>query len=215
MPNYQNGQIYKIISFDNPDICYIGSTTQSLCKRFGGHVANYRTYLKGGKKYTTACKICCYPDARIYLIESYNCSNRNELERREGEIIKEYQKNETLENPVNMVIAGRTNKEWRIDNQNEIKIRTKHYRENNKDEIKEYKKQYYKDNQEKIKELKKQYHINNKEKIKEKTKQYKIDNKEELKEKRKIKVNCEYCNSYVRKQDIRAHQRSKKCQSFQ
>ena len=202
MPNYQNGQIYKIISFDNPDICYIGSTTQTLAMRMGGHRRCYNTYLKVGKtnKYTTSCKICCYPDAHIYLIESYSCDNKNELERREGEIIKQYTKDNELENPVNFNIAGRTSKEWKDDN---------------KEKHKEYQKQYHINNSEKLKERNKQYQINNKETIKEQKKQYYHNNKETIKEKRKIKVNCEYCNSYVRKQDIRAHQQSKKCQSFQ
>ena len=34
MPNYQNGKIYKITS---GDLIYIGSTTQSLAKRWGDH----------------------------------------------------------------------------------------------------------------------------------------------------------------------------------
>ena len=187
MPNYQNGKIYKIISFDNPDICYIGSTVQTLCKRFGGHVANYKQYLKADKtkKYTTSCKMVCYPDARIYLIEQYPCDNKSELERREGQIIKEYMKDDDLENPVNCFIAGRTKKEYYIDNQNEIKERTKHY------------------------------HINNYDKVKERVKQYHINNKETINEKRKIKVNCEYCDKCVRKQDIKRHHRTIRCQSFQ
>ena len=73
MPEYKNGKIYKIVSNHMPDTCYIGSTTQTLCKRFGGHRSDYKQYLKADKtkKYTSACKMVCYPDARIYLIEQY------------------------------------------------------------------------------------------------------------------------------------------------
>ena len=140
MPDYSNGKIYKIISNHMPDTCYIGSTTQTLCKRFGGHVASYKQYLKVGKtrKYTTSCKLVCYPDAKIYLIEEYPCDNKSQLERREGEIIKDYQKNESLENPVNMVIAGRTQKEYRENNKEKKIEQNKHYYENNKAKMKEY-----------------------------------------------------------------------------
>ena len=200
MPEYKNGKIYKIISNHMPDTCYIGSTTQSLCKRFGAHRRCYKQYLRDGTKYTSACKMVCYPDAKIYLIESYNCSNRNELEKREGEIMKKFMKDESLENPVNMVIAGRTSKEYYVDNQNEIK---------------EQQKQYYKDNQEKIKEHKKQYRDNNKNKVKEQQKKHYDNNKDIINTKRKIKVNCEYCNSCVRKCDIPRHHRTMRCQSFQ
>ena len=185
MPEYKNGKIYKIVSNHMPDTCYIGSTIQPLCKRFGGHRSDYRKHLKGGKKYMTSFKLVCYPDARVYLIESYACNNKNELERREGEIIKEYMKNYDLENPVNKAIAGRTGKEYYVDNKEKINEKKKQYYDNNKDEILEHHKQYY------------------------------HNNKKEINERRKIKVNCEYCNLCIRKEDIRAHQRSKKCQSFQ
>ena len=37
MPNYQNGKVYSIRSHSRPDLVYVGSTTQPLSKRFGGH----------------------------------------------------------------------------------------------------------------------------------------------------------------------------------
>ena len=43
MPNYQNGKIYKIHSYQTDDI-YIGSTTNTLSRRFSEH--KYRN-LKG------------------------------------------------------------------------------------------------------------------------------------------------------------------------
>ena len=201
MPNYQNGQIYKIISNHLPDTCYIGSTTQSLATRLGGHRRDYKKYLNGTLKHMiTSSKICCYPDAKTYLIEDYPCNNKKELERREGEIMKEYMKNDDLEDVVNRVIVGRTKKEYYIDNQ-EI--------------IVEKKKQYEEDNKEKITERRKRYYINNKEKIAERDRQYRINNKDKILERIKIKVDCEYCKSYITKAHIRRHQQSKKCQACQ
>ena len=37
MPNYSNGKIYSIRFYDNDKLLYIGSTTQILAVRFGGH----------------------------------------------------------------------------------------------------------------------------------------------------------------------------------
>lgn len=37
MPDYSNGKIYTIRCYSNPNHIYVGSTTQPLSKRFGGH----------------------------------------------------------------------------------------------------------------------------------------------------------------------------------
>ena len=43
MPNYQNGKIYKLVN-DLDDQIYIGSTTQSLAVRKGGHKRDSRRH---------------------------------------------------------------------------------------------------------------------------------------------------------------------------
>ena len=69
MPNYKNGKIYKITSQDK---LYIGSTTQSLSQRLGGH--------KADNKFTTSLyHFVYYPDCQITLIETYPCNSREEL----------------------------------------------------------------------------------------------------------------------------------------
>ena len=47
-----------------------------------------------------------------------------------------------------------------------------------------------------------------------KDKKYKEKNKEKFKELRKIKINCTNCNSLIIKNNIHAHMKTKKCQSF-
>ena len=112
MPNYENGQIYMIWS-PHTDKVYIGSTTQPLHKRFHDHKHNHALYRR-----TTANKIidCC--DAKIELIEDYPCANKAELNRREGEIMRE-------RNCVNRRVAGRTVAEGREDNKARIAERKK------------------------------------------------------------------------------------------
>ncbi|NDG13840.1 MAG: hypothetical protein EB124_11920 [Betaproteobacteria bacterium] len=73
MTNYKNGKIYKITSGDK---LYIGSTTQSLSQRLGGH--------RAANKFTNSNYNFVYnPDCQITLIELYPCNSREELLMRE------------------------------------------------------------------------------------------------------------------------------------
>ena len=71
MVNYNNGKIYKIIN-ENNEIIYIGSTCEIyLSKRYAKH--NYKS-----------------PNNKIILIENYSCNSKEELRKREQEVIEEY-----------------------------------------------------------------------------------------------------------------------------
>ena len=157
MVNYQNGKIYKIESFIGNCI-YYGSTCQLLCQRMAKHRTIYRCEPHSN---ITSKQVLEYPDAKIYLVELYPCNSKEELLRREGYYIKN-------NDCVNKCVAGRTLKEYYVDNKERLKL----YRENNKESITQKHKEYYIGNKEKIK-LK---NIKNKEKIKlRKTKQYTCD----------------------------------------
>jgi len=160
MPDYQNAKIYKLWSPQGNEI-YIGSTTQSLAVRKAKHKSklNCRSRILFQK----------YDDVRIELIEEYPCKNRMELNKQEGEHIRN-------NDCINKVIAGRTHKEYREDNKEQIK----EYRENNKEQIYERKKEYYEKNKEQIKERNKEYYENNREKIRQKNKEYYEDNKQKV-----------------------------------
>jgi len=161
MPNYQNGKIYSIRSYQT-DMIYIGSTCQSLAVRKGAHKQNYQRYQNGKGNYVTSFEIIKYDDAYIELVEAYPCNNRYELCRREGELIRE------MDNVINKRIAGRTHKEWREDN----KEYNKEYYEANKDKISEQMKQWREDNKDKQRELNKQYYEANKDNLREQRKVY-------------------------------------------
>ena len=166
MPHYNQGKIYSIRSLSRPDLVYIGSTSQSLAKRYGQH--------KLPSNKVTSSQIIALGDSYIELVEEYKCDNKNQLQRREGEIIRST-------DCVNKVIPGRTTTEYRIDNADKYKQyyidnidRIKQYRIDNLDKSKETRKKYYIDNADKIK----QYYIDNADKIK----QYRIDNLDKLKQ---------------------------------
>jgi hypothetical protein len=142
MPNYQNGKIYSIRSRSCADLVYVGSTTQSLSKRFGKH--------KTASNPTSSKQIINIGDAYIELIEEYACDNKMQLERREGQIMR------TMD-CVNTRIEGRTDAEYRQDNQESIRSKMKQYRQDNKEYIASRNKQYNQANKEEIAAKGKQY----------------------------------------------------------
>ena len=160
-PDYSNAKIYKIVS-DKTDKVYIGSSIQELCKRFNSHMCEYRKWKNGKYHYVTSFEILQYGDARIELIEEYECKTEEDLLKREGEIMKEY------DNRVNKVIAGRTREQWREANKEKIAERVKEYREANKERIAQYQKEHYEANKERIAQYQKEYDEARKEKRKQK-----------------------------------------------
>ncbi len=145
MPNYQNGKVYRIFSFETDDE-YYGSTIETLSVRMAKHRYNYKKYKNGQGGFCTAFKILEYESARIELVEYFPCNTKEELLQREGFYIRN-------NNCVNKCIAGRTLKEYRETNKDKIK----EYRETNKDKTKEYNKEYYETNKEKLNEYQKEY----------------------------------------------------------
>ena len=181
---YNTAMIYSIRS-PHTENYYIGSTTQILCKRFGDHKTKYKGYLKGTGCFITSFKILKLGDAYIELLEEVNCENRNQLEKREGELIREHKNN-----CVNKSIAGRTQKEYKIDNIDKTK-------------------QYGIDNKDKIKQQSKQYRIDNKELISDKKQQYYIDNIESIKAQKTQPYNC-LCGSTIQLNEKARHNKTAK-----
>ena len=129
---YHSGKIYTIRSH-RTDKYYIGSTCSPLHKRLYQHKLQYRMFQAGKFCLVTSFEIIKFDDCYIELYENYKCNNRNELTKREGEIIRLLKTD-----VVNIRIAGRTKKEYRADNKEKIIEINKEYRANNKDKIKEY-----------------------------------------------------------------------------
>jgi len=185
---YNHSKIYKICS-NKTDKIYIGSTTQILAKRLHEHVKHYKHYLKTNTKYITSIEIIKLEDYYIVLIEECNYNNKQQLLKREGEIIKL-----NINNVVNMLIAGRTKEEYYNDN---------------KEHILEYHNQYNNDNKEYILERQRQYNIDNKEKRAECDKQYRNDNKEKIKERKNKPFTC-VCGAIIKTDYKSQHNKTNK-----
>ncbi len=123
---YKNGKIYTIRCKNDDSFIYVGSTIQPLFKRWHQHKK-----VLNNEKYNN---ILLYQKIRetniedwfIELYEEFSCENKEQLIKREGQIIREI-------GTLNKLIAGRTKKEYNEDNKDKIAEQKKEYRELNKE----------------------------------------------------------------------------------
>ena len=234
---FQHGKIYTIRSNITP-LIYVGSTRQRLLSsRMTGHRSKFKAYKNGEYGYCASFDILDIDEnAYIELYERYPCDSKEELEKREGEVIRSL-------DCVNKRVAGRTKEEYRednkehikqykkqyyVNNKDEIAAKSKQYRENNKENIKTRAKEYYEDNKEQIKAKSKQYRTKNKDKISAREKEYRtknkdkiaarkkqyyIENKDKISAREKEKFECE-CGSTIRCSDKARHMKSKKHREY-
>ena len=188
--DYLQGKVYKVTNDYNEDV-YVGSTCDTLAKRFSKHKQNARDPVCMERPFYKLINEIGFERFRIELICDCPCEDKYELRQKEGEYIREI-------GTLNKVIAGRTVKMYRLDNSHIIKPRqneyNKHYKENNKEKLLEYQKEYHQKNQEK------------------KNTQSKLNyekNKLLINEKRKEKIECS-CGCMIRKDGMKEHIQSKK-----
>jgi len=117
MEKYKKSKIYTIRS-PNTDKFYIGSTIQYLCQRFASHKS---------RLYTSSKIIFDYGDAYVELLENFPCNNKEELNKREGELIRHYK-----DNCINQNMAGRTPKEYVKEKKDKINEYNRKRYQNNK-----------------------------------------------------------------------------------
>lgn len=181
---YNDSKIYKICSSCTNDV-YIGSTyDKTLARRMAQHKGNYRQFQNGKYHYVSSFEIIKYNDAHIVLIESYNCSNRDELRAREEYWRKQFP------NAINDRRCFRSTE----DDKNDRKIISKKTYQRNKDTILQKQKQYRENNVELIKKRKKEYAEKNKDKIKAHYSE---------------KIFCDTCCLIGRKGDLARHEKTK------
>ena len=202
--------IYPINSIDENDIYY--GSTNNINRRWSLHKHNYNT-----KKtyYTSFILFDKYgiDHCKFEIIEEIKYNNKLELLNKE----KYYIDNNKCINKMSPI--GRTNNPNTLQ---KYKDKKKEYYENNKEILLEKQKKYNETNRD-IRILKqREYHENNKDKAKE----YYEKNKDIISEKKKIiyeqnkeKYNepiiCEYCNCLTSLNNIKRHQKTKKCQKYQ
>ena len=186
--DYQGGKIYTIRAPET-DKYYIGSTVQSLPKRFHEHKKQYAVYQNGKYHNITSFQILELEDAYIELLELYPCNSKIELERREGQLIREHK-----DNCINRNVAGRTKKEYYKDNKETLIAKNL---------------ERYHANKEAIKAKHREYHAANKETLNAKNRERYEANKEAINAKRAEKIQCE-CGASVSRCNISKHRKTDK-----
>ena len=205
--NFRDGKIYFIGNYVDNDI-YIGSTTQTLTKRFQNHKDCINHTEKIERKLYAKMREVGKEHFYIEEIEKFPCSTTEELRKRERHYIIERQ-------PIlNKAIPTRTKEEltqtqeykdkkkeqdrnWYLNNKAYSNQKSKEYRENNKEEIKEWKKQHYEENKEEILQKQKQYHQENKEARNAQKREHREKNKDVINAKQRAKCECECGMTYT------------------
>jgi hypothetical protein len=137
---FNHGKIYKVTN-PNSTKCYYGSTCIELSDRLTKHINSYNSFKKG-----TSDKVYIYDlfdlhgvdTSIIELIQDFPCNSKQELECKEGEYIRA-----NLNNCFNKSIAGRTLKQYYVDNKEKYQKRQKQYYNINKEKCKLQNKQNY------------------------------------------------------------------------
>ena len=145
MVNYQNGKVYKIVC-NTTGLVYFGSTCEiTLARRLAGHTKDYKRGIK-----ISSTKIIENGNYGIFLVETYPCNSRDELNMRERFYIEN---NEC----VNKVIPIRTEDEKKLlEKKQNAKYHIENY-EKNKTKLSSYHKDYREKNKEKLREKQQEY----------------------------------------------------------
>ena len=120
---YQDGKIYRILNTESDDV-YVGSTCQKLSKR----MTNHRTDANRGINSALYQQMREIGIDRFYieLIETFPCESLEQLNKREGEWMREIA-------TLNEKVAGRTKKEYKSDYKESINEKGKVYYQENKE----------------------------------------------------------------------------------
>jgi hypothetical protein len=140
--DYSNTVIYKIVSKDlDLKFCYVGSTTNFIKRKYKhkSDSTNEKSTKQNYKLYKTINDNGGWYNFDIVEIEKYPCLDGNEARARERYYC------ELLNVNLNTLVPNRTVEEYRIQEQEKIKLCQKTWKQNNKEYVKErnlfYKKQ--------------------------------------------------------------------------
>jgi hypothetical protein len=190
MPNYQDGKIYTIRCRTDNTLIYVGSTTMTLPRRIAEH--RFASVNNNSRKLYQSVN-GEWDNWYIELYEVFPCENKQELNKREGEIIREI-------GTLNCEIAGRTRKEWAKDNPDKVKLIAQRTRQNHREERLEASRIYQQTHREEILVKKKKFREEHKEEISAKRKEY----YREVQSKDKEYINRKQRENYAKRQAKKA-----------
>jgi post-segregation antitoxin (ccd killing protein) len=208
-PDYQKSLIYKIEHLNKPELCYVGSTS-NFVKRKYNHKKDCNNENNNQLKYRTMRENGGWESFIMVVIKEYPCNTRTELDIEEEKCRKE------LQASLNSNRCHRTeqeiveyhkkyNEEYREENREAIAKQKKEYIEENREAIAKNQKKYNEEHKEAIAKQKKEWYEANREAITDYKKNYYEENKE--------KFNCE-CGGKFTLQNKGQHEKTKKHQQF-
>lgn len=194
---YAKGKIYRLVNSVDDEF-YVGSTCDTLPKRFHGHKQMAKK--KISRRVYVHLNEIGWDNVSIVLVEMYPCGSKMELERRERQVIDE------LKPSLNKNLPTRTDAEYRQDNREERLTKKKEYYQQTKDKWIEYHKNYRQEHQADLRQ-KNQEKWNNRtdaEKEKERIRlaEFRERNRDRLREnwhKNKDKYNAKAAERYAKK----------------
>ena len=86
---YKNGKIYTIRNRNDDSLVYVGSTVVPLYKRFSQHKSESKTISYDNSRLHKKMKETDINDWYIELYEDCPCERKEQLNRREGQVIRE------------------------------------------------------------------------------------------------------------------------------
>ena len=144
MPDYKNGKIYTIRNKNDDKLIYVGSTCKKyLSDRMGCH----RSYCKKNPNSLFYGLVENWNDWYIELYENFPCGSKNELTKREGEVIRDIGTLNKKRAGLNLPPIINGDKTEYQKEYNKVRDNTKkreldkEYRKNNKEEIAERRKE--------------------------------------------------------------------------
>jgi hypothetical protein len=186
--------IYKIEHKTNPDLVYVGSTSD-FNRRKRQH--KRRCNSSELKVYQMIREHGGWNEFDMVELNQIECTK---LESRQEEDRVRIQLNARL-NMIRAVADPEYHKQYQEkyyeQNREQLLEKQKQYQEQNQEQILEYKKQYREQNQEQLLEKQKRYREQNQEQLLEKQKQYYEQNREQIKEQMNQKFTCECGGKYT------------------
>ncbi len=172
--DFSKGKIYKITNDFNDDV-YVGSTCNTLSRRFSAHKCDYIKDDCNQRPLYKLMNEIGFDRFRIQLICDYPCEDKYQLKQKEGEFIR-------LIGSLNKNIAGRKKQEYNHEERDKIKLSEKKYRNEHPENIRLWKQNYYEKHKENIKNRRIVYRQENKELIAKQKKEYYLNNIDKKKE---------------------------------
>lgn len=208
MNRYQQGKIYRVWN-DVDDAIYVGSTCQpTLADRMRGHRSDSKRSRDQNMKLYQHFHAIGIEHFKIELLEAYPCDSKDALLAREGHWVRE------LQPALNVRIPGRTQAQYRSDNQEQYRAYCAQYQQDHRDELRASQAQYRQDHQEQYRAYCAQYYLNHRDELRASKAQYRQDHRDEINARQRQKRLCE-CGLEYTQQNKQRHLRTKKHQLFE